>query len=130
MLVWLFQVFSVLIPLREDYSDNNYIISFIKIDNRVEIIVNDSIVFNSGVINHNPNVKEFVGFDLSPVLTPEKDEVIVRLFNGYEPYHEGMEDVHWEIEYEMMKGDKVYDIMWNEADDNRIGQVFEEVYYL
>lgn len=107
-----------------------YVFVFNKIDNKVEIIINDSLVYDSGTLNHNPELKGLYNYDISKHLTRERNEVIVRLYNGFAPYPKHQKDKHWEIEYSLFKNGKEYDLMWDVGDDYRTGLVFEEKYYL
>lgn len=105
-----------------------YIISFYQIDNKVEIIINDSIIYSSGEVDRNPDFEGLLTVNISKHLTRPKNEVIVRLYNGFEPYPEDEKDKHWEIEYSILKNEQEIDFMWNEGDDFRNGLVFEERY--
>lgn len=92
--------------------------------------MNDSLVFTSGIIDHNPNLEDKFSCNISNWLTNGKDEVIIRLYNAYEPYNVDQNDQHWEIEYVLHKGKLEFDFMWDSKDDYRQGLVFEEKYYL
>ncbi|SNS59215.1 hypothetical protein SAMN05421640_0792 [Ekhidna lutea] len=109
-------------------SNDDYIVIFDRIDNSVEILVNDSIVYQSGIIDNNPFLGDTYKIPLSIYLTEKKDEVIIRLYNGHPPYTE-QSDTHWEIKYVIMNGDEQIDYFWDYADDNQVGLVFEEKYY-
>lgn len=113
-----------------DYQGTDYTFTFTHIDNKVDILVNDSLVFTSGIIDHNPDLENKFSCQIGPFLTPGKDEVTVRLYNAYEPYNVDQNDKHWEIEFVLHKGQKEIDFMWDSKDDFAQGIVFEEKYYL
>lgn len=123
----------ILIPFFSAFNtskqDNNYTFIFDKIDNKVEILVNDSIVYTSGTIDNNPNLGKDFQIYLGNYLTEDEDRVVLRVYNGHEPY-ENEEDQHWEIKYVLNQGSEEYDYVWEYADDNTIGLVFEEEYKL
>lgn len=110
-------------------KNKDYTIVFDRIDNKVEVMVNDSLVFSSGIIDNNPDLKSDYKVYLGNYLTESKDEVIIRLYNGFEPYQD-QDDKHWEIQYVILKGEEEYEYMWDYEDDYRLGIVFEEKYYL
>lgn len=122
LLLWIFPA--------QDYKETDYFIEFYKVDNKVDIIVNDSLVYTTGTIDLNPDLKGNMNFYIGAYLTDKKDEVIVRLNNGYEPYDMEQSDKHWEIEYAIKKNGVEYDYMWDADDDYRVGVVFEKKYYL
>ena len=115
-------------------SDNDrkddYTFAFYKIDNKVEIIVNDSLIYSTGEMKGNPDLEGNLTYKVGHLLTQGRDEVIVRLYNGHEPYSPDKKDQHWEIEYSLFKNGKEYDLMWDEGDDYKTGLVFEETYFL
>ncbi|MAE87334.1 MAG: hypothetical protein CMB80_31665 [Flammeovirgaceae bacterium] len=113
-----------------DHDAEDYVFVFNKIDNKVEILVNDSLIFDSGTVNHNPELEGLYTCNITKYLTSERDVVVVRLYNGFEPYPEEQKDKHWEIEYSLNKDGVEVEQMWNEGDDFKIGLVFEEIYYL
>ncbi len=113
-------------PKTEEFD---YTFRFSKIDNMVQITVNDDLVYTSGVVDHNPDLDGAYSVYISKYLTSGEDKVIIRLFNGYEPYNT-QDDKHWELEYQLLKDGKEYEYVWEYADDNKLGLVFEETYYL
>lgn len=115
-------------PNTEDQM-NDFTFIFDKIDNKVEILVNDSIVYTSGTIDNNPNLEGDYEIYLGNFLTKAEDIVLIRVYNGHEPY-ENEKDEHWEIKYVLNEGSAEYDYVWEYGDDNAIGLVFEEEYKL
>ncbi len=125
----LLTLFAFLPTSGETRETNDYTFIFDKIDNKVEILVNDSIVYTSGTIDNNPNLGDDYQIYIGNFLTKEEDLVVLRVYNGHEPYQDE-EDPHWEIKYVLNQGDEEYDYVWEYADDNAIGLVFEEEYKL
>lgn len=110
-------------------TKDDYTFAFYKIDNKVEIIVNDSLIYSTEEMKGNPDLEGKLTYSIGHLLTEGRDEVIVRLYNGYAPYPEEKKDQHWEIEYSILKNGQEYDLMWDEGNDYKTGLVFEEVYY-
>lgn len=110
-------------------QQEHYYINFEKIDNRVDILVNDSLMYTSGTIDFNPDLTEVYSVYLGNFLTPKKDKVVVRLYNGHEPY-ENEEDSSWELKYVLLKNEDLVDYVWESENDGRIGVVFEMTHYL
>ena len=109
-------------------SEDDHVIIFYRIDNSVEILVNDSIVYESGIIHNNPSLGDTYKIPLGIYLTDAQDEVIIRVNNGVPP-NEEQNDTHWEIKYSIFNGDERIDYFWDYSDDNEIGLVFEERYF-
>ncbi len=108
---------------------DEYTFAFYKIDNKVNIIINDSLVFTSGEFDQNPDLEGNFTSNITRFLTDEQDEVTIQLYNGFEPYPKDQKDQHWEIEYSLFKNGEEIDLMWNEGDDFKTGLVFEAKYY-
>ncbi|MEP1094352.1 MAG: hypothetical protein ABJG78_04545 [Cyclobacteriaceae bacterium] len=106
----------------------SYHIEFERIDNRVEVWVGDSLVYNSGIIRRNPKdlgIKVYI----DDLLLEKSNELTVKLINGLDGAKDG-DDIHWEVKYVVFKGDELYEYLWEEADDGRVGVVIEETYIL
>ncbi len=125
-----FSILPLILISQTGYTQNNYQLEFIQVDNKVEVLVNDSLIYTSNTLDNNPNIEGGLEVNLRPYLTNNRDEVIVKLYNGHEPYNKDEDDKHWEIEYSLWLNQTEYDLMWNEGDDNRTGLVSEEKYYL
>ncbi|WP_420317644.1 hypothetical protein [Ekhidna sp.] len=106
----------------------DYTFIFEKVDNRVEILVNDSIIYDSGTIN-DPHSFSGKKISIGPYLKHANNKVVVRLYNGYEPY-ENQIDRSWQIKYALMEGTDEYENYWEKGRDYRVGLVLEEAYYL
>lgn len=107
----------------------HYYIQFERIDNRADILVNDSLVYSSGTIDFNPELNELHSIYLGNFLTSELDKVVVRIYNGHEPYLDE-DDKHWEIKYVLLENEDLVDYVWEYEDDGTIGVVFEMIHYL
>ena len=86
-------------------------------------------MYTSGTIDFNPDLTEVYSVYLGNFLTPKKDKVVVRLYNGHEPY-ENEEDSSWELKYVLLKNEDLVDYVWESENDGRIGVVFEMTHYL
>lgn len=129
-------VLNILIGLASTFTnsflvidDRDFTIAFDRIDNLAEIVVNDSLIYSSGAIDFNPDLEGSITVYLGSFLTNKKDKVVIKLYNGHEPY-QVQDDSHWELKYVIFRGDEEYETVWEYADDRKIGLVFEEVYYL
>ncbi len=118
---------TLLFMQNPDYKEKDYLIRFHRIDNKVDIIVNDSLVYTSGVIDSNPDFKGEKTLYLGSYLTNEVDEVVIKVYNGRKPYI--VKDKHWEIEYVIEKKGIEYEYMWDEGNNNEVGLVFEEKHF-
>lgn len=102
-------------------------VTFYKIDNRAEILVNEKVVYNSGVVDGNPDMEEVIGLDKH--LTPGQNTITIKLMNGSE-YLASAKDPHWEIEYALLNAGYIVDDVWEYADDSKQGVVFEKTYQI
>lgn len=109
-------------------TKDEYTFAFYRIDNMVEIIVNDSLIYSSGEMKGNPDLEGNITYSIGHLLTDNEDVVIVKLYNGYAPYYDFKKDEHWEIDYAIFKNGQEIEQMWDEGDDYRTGLVFEEKY--
>ena len=126
LLVWWMSLLNTQVSAPE----TDCLVSFSKIDNKVTISVNDSLVYDSGTVDFNQQLNNNLSVQLGNYLTKGRDKVIIRLYNGHEPYLKDEEDKHWEIEYQIIKNGVEIDLMWDMGDDNKKGLVFEEKYFL
>lgn len=129
MIYLLFNILLISLGYNAHQTTNDYTLKFSRVDNLIEVIVNDSLVYSSGIIDNNPALDGGVAVFLNKYLTPKEDKVIIRLYNGHPPYTE-QDDMHWELECQLFKGDEEIEYIWEMADDNQIGLVFEEIFYL
>lgn len=122
--------FIILATLVVDSStEQHYYIQFEKIDNRADILVNDSLVYTSGTVDFNPDLGEQHLIYLNNFLSEEEDKVVIRVYNGHEPYSEE-KDTHWEVRYLILENEKMIEYVWEDGDDGRIGLVHEMTHYL
>lgn len=120
-------ILSILL-LSDTSSETYYTLEFEKIDNRVEVYIGDSLIYNSGIVRQNPDMLIKINIE-STRLKDENRKLTVKLINGLDGARNG-DDIHWEIKYFLLKGDEVLDFIWDDADDGRVGVVFEETYNL
>ncbi|MEP5614123.1 MAG: hypothetical protein ABJP45_17860 [Cyclobacteriaceae bacterium] len=120
-------IFSAFAQGSESSDNGSYYLEFEKIDNRVEVFLGDSLIYNSGIIRKNPKLEIQVFID--DALLEDSNELTVKLINGLDGANHG-DDIHWEIKYYLFKGDEVIDWVWDDADDGRVGVVLEETYIL
>jgi len=113
--------------LSDPIQDDFYHLEFDKIDNRVEVFLGDSLIFNSGINRGNRPVQMRV--DIPNSLLDYSKELTVKLINAMEGVPPGV-DIHWEIRYYLIKGGNLIDSKWTDADDGRVGVVFEKKYIL
>lgn len=112
----------------EDKASGDYHIEFERIDNRVEVFIGDSLIYNSGIIRRNPkNLGIWV--DIEDPLLEYSKELTIKLINGMDGTRDG-DDIHWEIKYAIYQGDDLIYWEWVDADDGKAGVVVEETYIL
>jgi len=119
---------SSLFTSTPEATRESYHLEFERIDNRVEVWVGDSLIYNSGIVRQNPKdlgIKVYI----DDLLLEESNELTVKLINGLDGAKDG-DDIHWEVKYILFKGEKLYEYLWEEADDGRVGVVIEETYIL
>ncbi len=106
----------------------DYHIEFEKIDNRVEVYMGDSLIYDSGIIRKNPkNLQIWVDIDDS--LLEYSNELTIKLFNAMEGVPDGA-DIHWEVKYSIFEGEEVIYWEWYDSNDGKSGIVMEETYIL
>ncbi len=103
-----------------------YRIIFRKIDNKVLLHVEDSLIYDSGTIAGNPDLE--VEIFLTEYVEAGKIEIRVDGYNGVEPYNQA--DSHWEIVYDIFKNDEIIEFVREASDRGEVGKVFEEFHYL
>jgi hypothetical protein len=104
-----------------------YMLSLEKVDNKVEVLVNDSLVYSTGVMEGNKELGLKV--KLNPWLAPGENQIKVRLYNGSDVLIE-QRDKHWEVRYELYRDDEPIDYIWEKGDDFKIGLTFEKSYQI
>ncbi|MEO9476663.1 MAG: hypothetical protein ABJG41_14070 [Cyclobacteriaceae bacterium] len=124
-------IFLLILSVQIQFKDTDYTFQFYHIDNKVEIIVNDTVVYSSPEIDKNPKIEGNLSFNISKYLTDKEDIVIIKLYNGFEPYPEHEKDKHWEIEYSLIKnGKEEIEMMWDQGNNSKTGLVFKKTYRL
>lgn len=105
---------------------DSYKIVFRKIDNKVILFVEDSVIYDSGTIAGNPDLE--VEIFLTEYVERGQIEIRIDSYNGVEPYNQA--DSHWELVYDIYKNDEIIDFVREANDNGDVGKVFEEFHYL
>ena len=113
--------------VKEQELQAKYLLAISEIDNRVNVLVNDSLIFDSGTIHNSPEVNFKI--DLTPYVITGDEEVKLKLLNGLEPY-EPQADAQWEVRYDLIVDGEIVDFVHEYDDDGRIGEVFETTYII
>ena len=106
-------------------SDDYYLL-FTYIDNRVEVYAGDSLIFDSGFIEGNPDLQLQVDFDPNNL---KSNTLTVNLLNGEDVEVEQI-DRHWEITYEIFKNEEPIEYQSESGDNYETGLVFSMEYDL
>jgi len=105
---------------------NEYKVVFRKIDNRVLLHVDDSLIYDSGTVGGNPDLE--IEIFLTKYVEMGKNEILIHGYNGVEPYNQA--DSHWELVYDIYINDQIVDFVREANDKGDVGKVFEEVHFL
>ncbi|XOV93979.1 MAG: hypothetical protein ACFHWX_04575 [Bacteroidota bacterium] len=100
---------------------NDYYILFRKIDNQVKVYLEDSLIYQSKLVDGNPELKLRV--DLNEYLKPGQNKIKVELINGSGLGFFEM-DNNWEIFYEIFNNNDPIDYMSEESHNGTTGVVF------
>ena len=100
---------------------------FNKIDNTVNIFINDSMIFTSGLISDNPELDLRV--DLTPFIIEGSEKLRIELYNGQEPYDDQI-DPYWEVRYDLILSDELADFDHAFEKNNAIGLVYTNEYII
>lgn len=121
-MIILFYLLQLFCP--NNKTDSDVSILFRKIDNRVIVYHGDSLIYDSGIVELNPNLKIKV---VLPKDLDWKNDLVIKLYNGAsETLDEG--DKHWEIMYTLLVDGNLVDDIWELSDNYSEGLVFEERY--
>lgn len=107
-------------------QDGEYKIVFRKIDNRVLVHVDDSLIYDSGTLGGNPDLA--IEIFLTKYVVMGKNEIRIDGYNGVEPYNQA--DSHWELVYDIFINDEIVDFVREANDKGDVGKVFEEIHFL
>ncbi|MEQ9402704.1 MAG: hypothetical protein RIM99_03885 [Cyclobacteriaceae bacterium] len=111
----------------ENEPSSGYILAISKIDNNVNVYVEDSLIFTSGTIHNSPEVDFQI--DLSQFIKDGSETLRIELLNGVEPYDQQI-DPYWEIMYDLIIDGEIVDFIHEYDDDNAIGKVYENSYLI
>ncbi|MFY0608072.1 MAG: hypothetical protein JXR10_15235 [Cyclobacteriaceae bacterium] len=106
---------------------NGYRLVFSKIDNKVNVYIDDELIYTSEAIHKNPELD--IEIDLTPYIKAPMSILKIDLFNGEEPYHDQL-DPAWEVRYEIFYGAELLDFIHEIDDNNLLGKVLEISYVL
>ena len=107
-------------------GSNEYKVVFRKIDNRVLLHVEDSLIYDSGTVGGNPDLE--IEIFLTEYVEAGKTEIRIDGYNGVEPYDQA--DSHWELVYDIYINDEIMDFVREANDKGDVGKVFEEIHFL
>lgn len=100
-------------------------ISFYNIDNEAKVLVNDSVIFDSGIIDDNPHLH--LDVELNPFLKEGRNTVKVELMNSD---CSTCPATPWGIRYELVQEYEILDFVEESSIDERDsgGVKFEKTY--
>jgi len=119
LLLFTWTVFAM--PPDRQNTDRRYI-RFYKIDNKINVYVNDSLIYESKTFDGNPDLK--IDVDLEDHLVKGANLVKVELYNGYED-NDYKKDRFWEIRYEMFNNEESIDYMHQFSSNGAAGLAFD-----
>lgn len=110
-------------------SQPEYFLRFTRIDNQVNVYVNGQLVYESEVIDGNPDLDIRVG--LTKHLKEGLNTVKIELYNGSD-FNKVITDSHWEVRYELLEDGEGIDYMHQLSDkgDNGLSFEYEHKIYL
>ncbi len=93
---------------------SNFSLRFFRIDNQAQVVINNSVVWDSGVIHQNPALNKVVSLD-KWIPASGKVNVIVRLHNA-----SGSPQSHnpWEIHYQLEKDGEAFGFVHEKSNGN------------
>lgn len=104
---------------------SGHYIALYAIDNRVKIMVDDSVCFDSKTVHDSPEVNASI--NLTPLITHQSKNITIELYNGEEPYNDQIDPL-WEVRYEYIVDGEVLDFVHDHSNDNALGIVFSKTY--
>ncbi len=114
---------ALFILLNTFIQNTEYSLEFSKVDNRVNVFVGDSLIFDSETIDNSPGLKFNV--NLSAYMEESNKIVKVVLYNGHPPYTIHQVDPIWELRFELFRGKEELDFFYEYGDNNALGKVVE-----
>ena len=109
----------------EEIMNWKHMLVFTKIDNNVKVLVNDSLVFSSGLIPDSPELDLRV--DLTPFVKDGTEKLKIELYNGQEPYADQL-DPFWELRYDLILNGEISDFDHVLEKNNALGLVYQSEY--
>ncbi len=111
-------VFLLFLTPETFFQENGYFILFTKIDNQAKVYVNDSLVYESEVVDGNPDLN--VKVTLDKYLKKGLNNLKIELYNG-SAFNQVMTDTNWEIRYEIFNGKESVDYMHQTSANGKNG---------
>ncbi len=116
-------MFTVLfILLSSIFQKTEYALTFSKVDNRVNVFVGDSLIFDSQNIDQSPELEFTVS--LSDYLSTANKNIKVILYNGHPPYTAEVDPL-WEVRFELFRNQEELDFFHESGNNNALGKVLE-----
>lgn len=119
--------FLILFILQFTFQQPDYILEFSKVDNRINVYINDKLYYEGKEIDGNPELGLEVS--LNAGLQKGNNTIKVDVFNGSSltPY---IEDKHWEIRYELMVDGESFEFVHEWGNDGVKGLAHSSEFYI
>ncbi len=103
-------------------STDSHSISFYKIDNRVKVFLAEELVYDSDLIDGNPELN--IDVNIEKYLKKGLNSIKVELYNGSD-MNDFIADTNWEIRYEIFNNGESIDYLHQLSKKGTEGLVFE-----
>ena len=112
---------------KPDLINTAHMLIFNKIDNKVNVSINDSLIFTSGLISDNPELD--IRVDLTPFIKDGSETLRIDLYNGQAPYVDQL-DPYWEVRYDLILNQEIADFDHAFEKNNAVGLVYTNEYQI
>lgn len=109
------------------FATTKHYFVFYKIDNKVKVYVNEKLIYESGLIDANPDFKLRV--DMEEHIEKGKNTIRLELYNG-STHSFAIEDTHWEISFELFENDDPIEYRHEKSDNGKVGLAYEWNYII
>jgi len=103
-------------------SADNHSISFYKIDNRVKVFLAEELLYDSDLVDGNPELH--IEVNIEKYLKKGLNSIKVKLYNGSD-MNDFIADTNWEIRYEIFNNGESIDYLHQLSKNGTEGLVFE-----